>query len=160
MFTRKSSLIISITFVVLVSIIPVAPLYSEMTEGHKAKNTASAAEQKPAFPAMPEPGKKVSIGNDEYMIYEFTTKPKLGMVVVKIQVFNKNGEKDTSLAITVDTGMPSMPSMGEGHETFKLSKNGDYLTPIDITMPGDWEIKVTIMKAGKVLFRGSHLFDV
>jgi hypothetical protein len=53
-----------------------------------------------------------------------------------------------------------MAGMHSGHHTFQLSKRGEYLAPVDITMPGDWEIKVTVMKEGKVLFRGSHKFDV
>jgi hypothetical protein len=54
--------------------------------------------------------------------------------------------------------------MRGAHETgdryFKLSRNGDYLLPIDIVMPGDWEIRLTILKDGKVIFRGSYQFDV
>jgi predicted metalloprotease len=54
--------------------------------------------------------------------------------------------------------------MKGAHETgdrpFKLSKKGDYLLPIDIVMPGDWEIRLTLLKDGKVIFRGSYQFDV
>ena len=57
-----------------------------------------------------------------------------------------------------------MPSMrGErktGDRPFVLSNKGDYLLPIDIVMPGDWEIRLTILKEGKVIFRGSYNFDV
>ena len=47
-----------------------------------------------------------------------------------------------------------------GDQALKLSKRGDYLLPINIVMPGDWEIRLTINKDGKVIFRGSYKFDV
>jgi hypothetical protein len=112
------------------------------------------------FVSMPDPGKKVQIGNDQYMIYGFVEKPKIGPVIMKVQVFDKRGEKDKSLVIIADSWMPSMPEMKGGHDILKLSKNGDYLTPIRISMPGDWEIKFTLSKGGKVIFRGSYKFDV
>lgn len=120
----------------------------------------SGTRQAPTFVSMLGPGEKVLIGNDKYMIYGFVEKPKMGSVIMKIEVFNNKGEKDSSVAITADSWMPSMPSMGTGHDTFKLSKKGDYLVPVNITMPGDWEIKIIIAKDGKVIYRGSYRFDV
>ncbi len=110
---------------------------------------------------MPGPGKKISIGNDAYLLYSFAEKPKMGTVILKVQVFNKAGEKETSLQIMGDSGMPSMRGAHDtGDRPFQISKNKDYLLPISIVMPGEWEIRVTVTKAGKVIFRGSHRFDV
>jgi hypothetical protein len=110
---------------------------------------------------MPGPGKKVPIGGDYYIIYGFDKKPKIGTMIMKVEVFNKNGKKDTSFEIKVDSGMPSMKGAHEsGDRSFKLSNKGDYLLPIDIVMPGGWEIRLTLSKDGKVIFRGSHQFDV
>jgi hypothetical protein len=57
-----------------------------------------------------------------------------------------------------------MPSMRGAHETgdrpFVLSKKGDYLLPINIVMPGDWEIRITIVKGGKSIFRARYNFQV
>jgi hypothetical protein len=57
-----------------------------------------------------------------------------------------------------------MPSMRGAHATgdrpFVLSKKGDYLLPINIVMPGDWEIKLTVMRDGKVVARGRYNFNV
>jgi hypothetical protein len=54
--------------------------------------------------------------------------------------------------------------MGGAHETgdkaFTLSNKGDYLLPINIVMPGDWEIRLTVLKEGKVIFRGRYNFNV
>jgi hypothetical protein len=121
-------------------------------------SAASGAEQ---YPSMPGPGKKVSIGNDYYFIYGFDKKPKLGTVIMKVEIFNREGKKDTSFEAKADAGMPSMKGAHEtGEQPFKLSKKGEYLLPINIVMPGDWEIRLILLKEGKVIFRGSYQFDV
>lgn len=125
-----------------------------------ADSLKASATKEPAFITMPAPGEKVPLGNGQYLIYGFVEKPKMGSVIMKIRVFNNKGEKDGSVSIAADVWMPSMPSMGTAHDTFKLSKKGDYLMPVEITMPGEWEIKITIEKNGKVIYRGSHRFNV
>ena len=142
------------------------PLAAESQQGQESKQTTvglstSGAEHTPTFPSMPGPGKKVPIGSDYYLIYGFDKKPKLGTVIIKVEIFTKEGKKDTSLEVKADAGMPSMKGAHEtGDRSFKLSKKGDYLLPIDIVMPGDWEIRLTLLKEGKVFFRGSYQFDV
>jgi hypothetical protein len=137
-------------------------LYGADHMGHSAapaKDTGAA--QKPVFAPMPDPGKKVPIGNGYYLIYSFDKRPKMGMVIMKVEVFTSEGKKDTTLEMKADSGMPSM---GGAHETgdraFSLSNKGDYLLPINIVMPGDWEIRLTVSKEGKVIFRGRYNFDV
>jgi len=110
---------------------------------------------------MPEPGKKVLFGDGYYFIYGFDKKPKLGIAIMKVEIFDRNGRIDTSFEVKAHADMPSMRG---AHVTvdrsFKVSKKGGYLAPQDIVMPGDWEIRLTILKDGKVLFRGSYKFDV
>jgi hypothetical protein len=142
------------------------PPYAESQQKHKFKSgldasAASGADQAPAYPSMPGPGKKVSIGNEYYLIYGFDKKPKLGTLIMKVEIFTREGKKDTSIEVKADAGMPSMRGAHEtGDRPSKLSKKGDYLLPIDIVMPGDWEIRLTLLKEGKVIFRGSYQFDV
>jgi hypothetical protein len=140
------------------------PLDAESQPVQKSKpsgSATSAAEQTPAYPSMPGPGKKVPIGNGQYLIYSFDKKPKLGTVIMKVEIFTREGEKDTSFEAKADAGMPSMKGAHEtGDRPFKLSKKGDYLLPINIVMPGDWEIRLTLLREGKVIFRGSYQFDV
>jgi len=113
------------------------------------------------FPPMAAPGKKVSIGKDYYFVYNFDKKPKLGTVIVRVEVFTADGKRDTSFEVKGDCGMPSMKGAHDmGEQPFKLSKSGTYLLPIQIVMPGDWEIRLTFLKNGQVVFRGSHSFDV
>ena len=57
--------------------------------------------------------------------------------------------------------MPSMRGMhSSGDQNFALSAKGVYLLPVQLVMPGDWEVALTILKEGKALFRGSYLFDL
>ena len=142
------------------------PPYAESQHGHKANpggggSVAFGAEATPNFPSMPGPGKKVPIGSDLYLIYGFDKKPKLGTVIMKVELFTKEGKKDTSIEAKADAGMPSMKGAHEtGDRPFKISNKGDYLLPINIVMPGDWEIRLTLLKEGKVIFRGSYQFDI
>ena len=142
------------------------PPYAESQHGHKANpggggSAAFGAEVTPNFPSMPGPGKKVPVGNDLYLVYGFDKKPKLGTVIMKVEIFTKDGKKDTSFEVKADAGMPSMKGAHEtGEQSFTLSKKGDYLLPINIVMPGAWEIRLTLSKAGKVIFRGSYQFGV
>jgi len=47
-----------------------------------------------------------------------------------------------------------------GDRSFAVSRRGDYVLPISIVMPGDWEIKLTVTKDGKIIYRGRHDFNV
>jgi hypothetical protein len=57
-----------------------------------------------------------------------------------------------------------MPSMSGAHDSgevqFKLNRKGDYLLPVDIVMPGQWEIRLVFSSKKEVIFRGSFKFDV
>jgi hypothetical protein len=142
------------------------PFAVESQQGHNSKHgvdvaAASGAGSAQVYPSMPGPGKKVPVGNDYYLIYGFDKKPKLGTVIIKVEVFTTQGKKDTSLEVMADAGMPSMKGAHDsGDRPLKLSNKGDYLVPINIVMPGDWEIRLTFTKNGQVIFRGSYQFDV
>jgi hypothetical protein len=157
----KCAFLVSLILIALA--LPYPPLQAGSHEEHQHNMKAgepAGAGQATDFVSMPAPGKKVPVGNGEYLIYGFDKKPKMGTVIMKVQVFDGRGEKDTSLTITADAGMPLMASAHGEHCIFKLSNKGDYLAPVNIMMPGDWEMKFTVMKDGKVIFRGSYKFDV
>jgi hypothetical protein len=163
MDTKKSGF-----FILALAVIPFFcfPLQAQGPEASKAKHghvmsTSPGTENKAAFPTIPQTGKKVSMPDGYYFIYNFDKRPKLGTLIIKVEIFTKEDKKDTSFEIKADAGMPSMKGAHEtGDRPFTLSKKGDYLLPINIVMPGDWEIRLTISKGGKVIFRGSHQFDV
>jgi hypothetical protein len=122
---------------------------------------AAAAKQEIVYKPIPKAGRKFDIDADTSIIYEFNEKPKMGTAFLKIQVFNKKGDKITPFVIL---GRSDMPSMRGAHDSgdveFKLNKKNDYLLPVNVVMPGDWEVRVTFLKDGKPVFYGSLTFDV
>ncbi len=142
------------------------PFVAESQQDHKSKQSvdvaaASGAGSAQVYPAMPGPGKKVPVGNDYYFMYSFDKKPKLGTIIMKVEIFTTEDKKDTSIEVKADVDMPSMKGAhSTGDKSFKLSNKGDYLLPINIVMPGGWEIKLTLLKAGKIIYTGSYQFDV
>ena len=59
------------------------------------------------FKLLPGPGKRVELDGGLSFTYEFSEKPKLGMVVLKIQVFDKKKNKISPFIITGRSDMPS-----------------------------------------------------
>ncbi len=141
---------------------PCISLFGADHQGQKTKSTKDAGgEEKLVFPPMPDPGKKVPIGDGYYLLYGFDKRPKLGMVIMKVEIFTREGKKDTSMEVKADAGMPSMSGAHEtGNKSFSLSQKGDYLLPINIVMPGDWEVRFTVLKDKKPIWRGRYNFNV
>ena len=122
---------------------------------------AASGSQEIVYKPMPKTGKKYELGDGNYVVYDFSERPKMGTVILKIQVFNKKGEQITPYTIK---GRSDMPSMRGAHDSgdveFKLNRRNDYLMPVNIVMPGDWEVRVTFFKDGKPVYYGSITFDV
>ena len=122
---------------------------------------AAAAKEEIVYKPLPGPGKKGWINEELYFTYKFSEKPKMGTVILVIQVFNKNGDKLTPFLIKGRSDMPSMRGAHDsGDQEFKLNKKNDYLLPVNIVMPGGWEVRLTFLKDGKPVFYGSLTFDV
>ena len=152
-------------FLVLFFIISFYPWQISYGADHAGTDSKIAkdadASQKPIFLPMPDPGKKVTFGNGYYLIYGFDKRPKLGNVIMKVEIFDNAGKRDTSLQVKADAGMPSMRGAHDtGNQIFALSKKGVYLLPISIVMPGGWEIKLTVIKNGNPIFLGRYNFDI
>jgi hypothetical protein len=117
--------------------------------------------QEPEFKNLPKAGKKCWIGEVSYFIYEFDKKPKMGTAILKIQLFDKDGKQISDLEITGQSDMPSMRGAHDsGEVAFTLNKKGDYLMPVNIVMPGDWEVLLTLSRSKIVIFRGRLTFGV
>ncbi|MDD5167674.1 MAG: hypothetical protein PHN75_02575 [Syntrophales bacterium] len=155
----KGCRILTVLLLLMLSTVLIFVAGSHGAQSKNAKSTIAAPE--PDYPSMPNPGKQVPIGDGYYMVYGFDKKPKMGMVIMKVEIFDREGRKDTSFEVKAHAHMPSMKG---AHvivdRAFRLSKKGDYLVPLDIVMPGDWEIRLTVLKGGKVIFRGRYNFDV
>jgi len=115
----------------------------------------------PVFVDLPKPGKTCKIGEDYTFTYEFDKTPKMGTVILKIELFDKSGERTTVLGIT---GRSDMLAMAGAHDSgdvaFKLNKKGDYLLPVSVVMPGEWEVRLVFSKGEDVVFRGRFKFNV
>jgi hypothetical protein len=92
-----------------------------------------------------KPRENVSIKiSDEYSFkYSFVEKPKIGLSVLKVTAFDKNGKQVDNLDFYASYDMPSM----RGHhaflnQVFQKNKNGYYLLPINFVMRGEWEITI------------------
>ncbi len=141
-----------------VLLLPPASLPAGEMRGHGMMKAAVPAAD---YPPMPGPGKKVPIGEGAYLIFGFDKPLKMGTVIMSVEVFTADGKKDTSVEVKVDADMPSMRGAhGTGDRPLQVSKRGDYVLPVHIMMPGDWELKLTVLKAGKVMFRGRFNFNV
>ena len=47
-----------------------------------------------------------------------------------------------------------------GDIVFKLNRKSDYLMPMNVVMPGGWEVRLVFTRGEEVLFRGALKFHV
>lgn len=108
-----------------------------------------------------EAGERFAVAEGITATWEFTQKPQIGMVILKVKLFDKNDVKISPLTIS---GRSDMPSMRGHHDSgavpFKLNKARNYLLPVNVVMPGDWEIELVFSAGERVVFRGVIRFDV
>ena len=122
---------------------------------------AFAQTPEPVFEELPGPGKTCRIGETYTFTYEFDKTPKMGMAIVIIKLFDGSGKRTTELAIVGRSDMPSMSGAHDSGEVpFKLNRKGDYLLPVNVVMPGEWEIRLVFSRNTEVIFRGSFKFNV
>jgi hypothetical protein len=104
---------------------------------------------------------KIKINNSYYFSCSFSKTPSLGTTVLKIQVFDSSKKQVSPFVIFGESGMPSMPGHHDtGLIEFRLNKKNDYLLPVNVVMPGDWEVRIIIKKDSKEIFKGKISFDV
>ena len=117
--------------------------------------------QEPVFQDLPKSGKKCWIGEVNYFTWEFDKTPKMGTAILVVKLYDREGKKVSDLAITGKSDMPSMRGAHDsGEVAFKTNRAGDYLLPVNVVMPGDWELLLTFSRNGIVIFRGRIAFDV
>jgi hypothetical protein len=118
-------------------------------------------DQEPVFQDLPKSGKKCWIGEVNSFTWEFDKTPKMGTAILIIKLYDKDGKRVSDLAVTGRTDMPDMRGAHDsGDVAFKTNKAGDYLMPVNVVMPGLWEIRLTFSRNGIVIFRGRIAFDV
>ena len=151
----------SFTKSLLLTLFTAALLFMAAPAAYAAGEKGAPGAPEAALPVVPSAGTKVWVGEEYYFIHEFDKNPALGPLVLKIRLFRKDGTRTGELAIK---GSSDMPSMRGAHDTglkaFHISKKGDYLLPVNIVMPGDWEVKILVYSGETLIFSGRILFDV
>ena len=130
---------------------------------HQMKHHATAPDSmgEPAFNDLPGYGKKCWIGDSLYFTYKFDKQPKMGTAILKVRVFDREGNRITRFDISGQSDMPSMRGAHDtGEHAFKLNRKGDYLLPITFVMPGEWEVKLLFFPGTEVIFRGRFTFEI
>ena len=47
-----------------------------------------------------------------------------------------------------------------GEVPLKLNKAGNYLLPVNVVMPGDWQVDLIFREGERIVFRAAIRFDV
>jgi hypothetical protein len=124
-------------------------------------SAAPAPAVKAGYQPLTKPGQKISFDADHYLTFGFDKPPKLGMAIMRVEIFTHDGKRDTSFTVKGDADMPSMRGAhSAGEKAYSLSAKGAYLMPVRLVMPGDWEVTFTIIRNGKTIYRGAYLFDL
>jgi hypothetical protein len=88
---------------------------------------------------------KNKLGTGYYFTYNFAQKPSIGTNILKIQIFDNKGNKNSSFGLKGTSDMAEMRGMGSDEQAFKKNKKNDYLLPVDASMRGDWVVAVKFL---------------
>jgi hypothetical protein len=114
-----------------------------------------------SYQPLPKPGQRITLDAHHYFIYGFDKSPKVGTSILRVEIFTRDGRRDTSFTVRADADMPSMRGAhASGDRDFALSNKGVFLLPVNLVMPGDWEVKLTILQNGKPVLGGLYRFDL
>ncbi|HCC49342.1 MAG TPA: hypothetical protein DEQ38_14700 [Elusimicrobia bacterium] len=145
-----------IALAVVLSLFPFAASAALKKSVRSGKHVKAAAVLQDLAPA----GRKNPLPDGGWFTWQFAKKPKLGTAIVKVQVFDKAGNRAKPYDIIGESGMPSMPYHDSGPVKFQLNKKGDYLLPVDLVMPGEWQVVIRVRKDKKEIYAGKVLFTI
>lgn len=132
---------------------------SRQPEPPAAAPRASQA-AKPGVLQLSSPGDDNQLPGGGRFIWKFSEKPKLGTIIIKVQVFDKDGRQGTPYEAVGEFGMPSMPYHDSGPVKFQLNKKGDYLLPVNIVMAGEWQLLIRLKNKKDEVYAGSYRFNI
>jgi hypothetical protein len=95
-----------------------------------------------------------------YFTWRFDQKPQIGGLIVILQAYSQDGRKESPYEISGEYGMPGMRAHDSGPVPFQMNQKGDYLLPVEIAMPGAWQITLRIKRDGKQILVGKISFEV
>lgn len=142
----------------LTQAVPFTP--APVEQGQHQQHQASSVKPE-ELPVIKPAGKKNELPDGRHFIWEFNQTPKMGTVILRVQIFDQNNKQISNLKIEGRSDMPSMRGHHDsGDVAFKLNHQGIYLLPVNIVMPGEWEIILTFKEGDRVIYRGRILFRV
>ena len=155
----------------LAALILISALFCAACNKEPAKTTAepsraamsadrSAVPPPVTLPDLTPQGEKNMLPGGGWFTWKFSEKPKLGAVIVKVQVFDKDGKQGTPYTITGDSGMPEMPAHDANGVIFQLNKKGDYLMPVNIVMTGEWRVIIKVKTDKTEIYAGKAIFSL
>ena len=105
---------------------------------------------------------KVNWINESYSFtYSFDKKPKLGNAILKVKLFNKAKKLNNDYEVFAVADMPSMRGMhASGDVKLRANKKGELLVPINFVMPGEWQVDLKFVKAGKQVYAGNFKLKI
>lgn len=105
--------------------------------------------------------RKTKITDNYYLTASFSERPKVGTIMLKVEIVDKKGNKITLPKIITNYDMPSMrghhPS---GDVALSLSRNNDYIAPVHLVMRGAWEVVIKVLEKDKEIYLGHILFTI
>jgi hypothetical protein len=107
-----------------------------------------------------KPGTKTAISPDWTLTYSFNTNPAMGNLIVKVKILDKDGNPVDGLTVIGISDMAEMHDSNSGKVEFVQNKKKDFLLPINVSMPGAWNVMILVKKQKKVLFTGRIDFHV
>jgi hypothetical protein len=105
-------------------------------------------------------GTKNWIDPGNYFVCSFSKPPKIGVAILVVKIFKKNGARIREFTVSGAYGMPEMRAHDSDETMFKQNKAGDYLLPVDIVMPGEWEVTFDIKNSAGTVYQEAIRFDV
>jgi hypothetical protein len=118
-------------------------------------------QERPVFAVVPQLGRRVQLDAERYFVFTFDKEPTMGTVIAKVEIYTAGDRKDTSFEIKGNADMPGMGCQkGKPDRLFMINKKGSYLLPYTFGMPGDWEVYLTFLKDGAVVYRGKYAFTI
>jgi hypothetical protein len=95
------------------------------------------------------------IDENHYFTYSFDKKPKIGVSILKVKVYDKSKKLVNIFDVFANADMPSMKGAhSSGDVKLKANKKGELLIPINFVMPGEWLVEMKFKKGGAQVFCG------
>ncbi len=123
---------------------------SKSDDNPKMSSSSSSSNSKMAATPLPGYNKAVQLPDSKYFKYSFAQKPKLGVSILKVNVYDKKNRLSDDFDVYINADMPSMRGAHAMDDLkMKANKKGELLAPVNFVMPGVWEVTLKFYKDGK-----------